>query len=228
VVTFLSASSFQQLSDLLPSFGLLHWLESALWLLVRELKVSRGMQKHWLDVLPHTRVQCVVKCEFCISFVSNSLYLFQFNESVDYLAGELCAEWEALNETFILMCGEYDRLNTCLDTRTVRQIVGFLHKSTNVEFSIRPCRNILRRSHCSIQGGCTQDRQFTYRFKVEMRSCRAKARGIAYSECVSVFLIIQHSMRIRRITLSHVACPAVHCFSALFDRDIISENSYWI
>ena len=44
VVTFLSASSFHQLSDLLPSFGLLHWLESTLWLLVRELWISRGMQ----------------------------------------------------------------------------------------------------------------------------------------------------------------------------------------
>jgi hypothetical protein len=66
VVPFLSASSFHQLSDLLPFFGLFHWLESALWLLVGELRLSRGMQKHWLDVLPHTRVQCVVKCEFRI------------------------------------------------------------------------------------------------------------------------------------------------------------------
>ena len=74
---------------LLPDYYI--GLESALWLLVRELRVSRGMQKHWLDVLPHTRVQCVVKCEFCISFLSNSLYLFQFNESVDHLTGELCS-----------------------------------------------------------------------------------------------------------------------------------------
>jgi len=92
VVTFLSASSSHQLSDLLSSSGLLHWLETALWLLVRELWVSGGMQKHWLDVLPHTRVQRVVKCESCNSFLSKSLYLFQFNESVDYLTGELCAE----------------------------------------------------------------------------------------------------------------------------------------
>ena len=92
VVTFLSASIFHQLSDLLPSFGLLHWFESTLWLLVRELRVSRGIKKHWLGVLPHTRVQCVVKCELCISFLSNSLNLFHFHESLDHLTRELCAE----------------------------------------------------------------------------------------------------------------------------------------
>jgi hypothetical protein len=110
VVTFLSASSFHQLSDLLPSFGLFHWLESALWLLVRELRVGRGMQKHWLDVLPHTPLQCAVKCEFFISISSNCLYLFHFHGSVDHLTHELCAECEVLNEIFIQMCGEYDRL----------------------------------------------------------------------------------------------------------------------
>jgi len=76
VVTFLSASSFHQLSALLLSFGQLHWLESALWLLVRVLKVSRGMQKHWLDALPNGSVQCVVKCEFYISFLSNTCICF--------------------------------------------------------------------------------------------------------------------------------------------------------
>jgi hypothetical protein len=92
VATFLSASSFHQLSDLLPSFGLLYLLESALWLLVRVLRVRRGMQKHWLDALPNTCVQCVVKCGFYISFLSNSLYLFQFNETVDHITRELCVD----------------------------------------------------------------------------------------------------------------------------------------
>jgi hypothetical protein len=55
-----------------------------LWLLVRVLRVSRGMKKHRLDALPNTRVQCV-KCEFYILFLSNRLYLFQINESVDHL-----------------------------------------------------------------------------------------------------------------------------------------------
>lgn len=74
---------------------------------------SEGKQwneKHWLDVLLHTRVQCVVKWEFGISFLSNSLCLFQFNESVDHLNREMCAEWEVLHEIFIQICGEYDRL----------------------------------------------------------------------------------------------------------------------
>jgi len=36
--------------------------------------------------------------------------------------------------------------------------------------------------------------------------CRGKAISITYSECVSLALVIQHAMRMRRITLSSVAC----------------------
>jgi hypothetical protein len=36
-----------------------------------------------------------------------------------------------------------------------------------------------------------------------------KAIRITYSECVSVFLVIQHAMRMRRIVLSSAACPAL-------------------
>ena len=39
--------------------------------------------------------------------------------------------------------------------------------------------------------------------------CSGKARRIKYSECVSVALVIQHAMRIRRVILSSVARPFV-------------------
>jgi len=44
--------------------------------------------------------------------------------------------------------------------------------------------------------------------------CRGNAICIAYSECVSVALVIQHSMCMRRIT-SPVTCPAVQYISTL-------------
>jgi hypothetical protein len=54
---------------------------------------------------------------------------------------------------------------------------------------------------------------------IEARSrnhcCRANAIGITYSKCVSIALVIQHAMRMRHITLSSVACPAVQYFSTL-------------
>jgi len=42
-----------------------------------------------------------------------------------------------------------------------------------------------------------------------------KAISVTYSEWVSVALGIQHAMRMRRIILSSVACPAVQYFSTL-------------
>jgi len=39
-----------------------------------------------------------------------------------------------------------------------------------------------------------------------------KALSITYSECVFVTLVIQHTMRMRRITLSSVACLALPHF----------------
>jgi hypothetical protein len=45
--------------------------------------------------------------------------------------------------------------------------------------------------------------------------CSGQAISITYSECVCVVLRIQHAMRMRRITLSSVACPAVPYFSIL-------------
>ena len=42
-----------------------------------------------------------------------------------------------------------------------------------------------------------------------------KTINITYSERVSVALVIQHAMRMRRIILSSVVCPAVPYFSIL-------------
>jgi len=51
---------------------------------------------------------------------------------------------------------------------------------------------------------------------VEMRSCNhcesGKAISITYCECVFVALGIQHSMRMSRITVSTVVCPALQFF----------------
>jgi len=45
--------------------------------------------------------------------------------------------------------------------------------------------------------------------------CRGKAINITYSECVPVALGIQPSMRMRRIILPSVSCPALPHFSTL-------------
>ena len=41
---------------------------------------------------------------------------------------------------------------------------------------------------------------------------------ITYSAPMSVALLIQHATRMRRIILSSVASPAVHCSSTLFHK----------
>jgi hypothetical protein len=47
------------------------------------------------------------------------------------------------------------------------------------------------------------------------QSCRGKALSITYFVCVFEALVIHHAMRMRRIILSYVACPAVPSFSSL-------------
>ena len=64
------------------------------------------------------------------------------------------------------------------------------------------------------------DKQCAYNiFDTELPSCHncysLKAIIITYSECVFVALVIQHAMRMHRITLSSVACPALNYFSPL-------------
>ena len=63
---------------------------------------------------------------------------------------------------------------------------------------------------------------------IEVRSCNnccsGKAVSIAYSECVFLALGIQHAMRMRRIILSSVACPALRYFSKLSHKLRFSKN----
>jgi hypothetical protein len=60
-----------------------------------------------------------------------------------------------------------------------------------------------------------------YEFNIVARSrnhcCLGKATSISRSECVSVTLVIQHAMRMCRITriLSNVGCPVPPYFSTL-------------
>jgi len=45
--------------------------------------------------------------------------------------------------------------------------------------------------------------------------CRRKPKSVTYSECVSVVLVIQHAICMRRIILSSVICLTVLYFSTL-------------
>jgi hypothetical protein len=47
------------------------------------------------------------------------------------------------------------------------------------------------------------------------QSCSVRAIIITYSDCVSVTLVIQHAMRMRRATLSSVDCPALFHFTRI-------------
>ena len=64
-----------------------------------------------------------------------------------------------------------------------------------------------------------QDRHCTYKRNIEAvlcnYCCREKAAMITYSVCVSVALVIQHAMGMRRTILSSVACLALPYFSTL-------------
>jgi hypothetical protein len=51
--------------------------------------------------------------------------------------------------------------------------------------------------------------------------CSEKAMSISYSKCVSGALGIQHSKRMRHITLSSVAGPTAKYFSTLYHKGTI-------
>ena len=67
--------------------------------------------------------------------------------------------------------------------------------------------------------GLKEDSQYKYKRNIEAPSCNhfcsGKAINITYSECVSVALVIQYKMRMRRIILSSVACQSVPYSSKL-------------
>jgi len=55
-----------------------------------------------------------------------------------------------------------------------------------------------------------------------------KQLSVTYCVCVCVPLVIQHAMRMRRVILSSVTCPAVQNLSTLSQnrRDFRREKSY--
>ena len=67
-----------------------------------------------------------------------------------------------------------------------------------------------------------QERWYTYKRILKTRSrnhsCRREAKNITYSECLSVALFMQHTMRMRRIILSSVAWLALPYFSTLSQK----------
>jgi len=54
-----------------------------------------------------------------------------------------------------------------------------------------------------------------------------KQLSIKYSECVSVALVIQHTVRKLHIILSSVACPALPCFSTLYHTERFSGGGVY-
>ena len=70
---------------------------------------------------------------------------------------------------------------------------------------------------------------YVYR-NIKLRSCKhcccGKAISIAYSECGSVALFIQHAMHMHPIILSSVACPVLQNFSTLSHKRHIFGKRY--
>jgi len=71
----------------------------------------------------------------------------------------------------------------------------------------------------TVEDATRQGIPYTYKRKIEARShnhsCRGRAICTAYSDSVSVALVIQRATRMRRVIASSVACPALLYFSTL-------------
>jgi hypothetical protein len=79
-------------------------------------------------------------------------------------------------------------------------------------------------SECNVSTACRGDEEKTRQAMhvqrdIAARSCNHCCSGIAvsitYSECGSLALGIRHAMRMRRIMMSSVACPATQNLSTL-------------
>jgi hypothetical protein len=86
-------------------------------------------------------------------------------------------------------------------------------------------------SRASLDALQKESRLAKYVCHTEARSrnhcCGGKAISITYSECVSVALVVQHTKRVRPITLSSMACPALPYFSTLsHKKHDFREKSY--
>jgi len=97
-------------------------------------------------------------------------------------------------------------------------IVGFLRNvGAYIQNFILSCRRAPKwgwRAAAPHKSKLKPDKQCTYNvLNNELRSYNncysGEAISIAYSEWVFVALVIQYTMRMRRITLSSVACPAL-------------------
>ena len=74
-----------------------------------------------------------------------------------------------------------------------------------------------------------QDRQPITETRSRNTCCRGRATIITYSECVFLALVIQHTMRMRRVKLSCVTSPILSYFSALSQkRDDFRKKYYGI
>jgi hypothetical protein len=101
--------------------------------------------------------------------------------------------------------------------------------------TVRLCRYVASSCRASLplpDHNSIQDRQCTY--SVILRCLRAtifavEEQWVTSCDCVFVALAIQHAMRMRRIKLPSVACPAAQHFPTLsHKRHEFWERSYWI
>ena len=71
-------------------------------------------------------------------------------------------------------------------------------------------------------------------FLIVRRTERYVIKNVYRSACKVPVIVIQHSMHMRRMILSHVACPALQYFSTFshkrqdFRKKLLKENLFWV